>query len=623
MEDGSLLQTALQHSTQQSDALLQQNCLWLDIFSVQKWSHMQDHLLFLAKLADECNAFLHSQKFQWHYGCDGPVFGVHLTDRIPHLRAYCRYGPNVLDEWIAISYLRQLTQQHREVAGMAWDKQDGQVILIQLADLLPEWLDEDSSDKQRYSCWFLNGNLQLFRKSHMTLLDALENLQSLRNSRKDDQTSTHPKLQKALVYWLELNQEESKLTQRTPVTLPRRVARFFQDRPELVHTAIQAFCQYLESKEEAELTAPNPSTASAEPNLSKYEDWVWTVQNISRTNFAMLRTMVSPKGVWSDANCVPLSIGVEAKRLQRQCRNDSSQHLKHAVSFGVRVLIGLELLLQKSMKTTTIDGPTLLKSIPLPSIQERMLYWNRIEGESCPDDTIPHHSKKNLLQCFQVGPNQSRTDLTYILKCPVFPEESCNLTLRTAPESSLRNQILMALKKYENSNDDMAFPLPRQDQVDGEEWMDMQAVGAMSGIVGATHDLDLLLSQFQTFMNQTSEAGGVASGDQENSRNNGRIEIRPHIFMNILHATLKGEKLTFPTLDPFFYDEDYDLMDETIESNQQGADQENPVGGIMDLMVSASLVTALTDIVLCWQSFFSLLTWWCLLPAYRMLWIAN
>ncbi|KAL3904751.1 MAG: hypothetical protein SGILL_009947 [Bacillariaceae sp.] len=627
MEEGSLLQTALQHSSQQTDDsgdLLQRNCLWLDIFAIDDDKQQQDHnknntnnlLLFLAELAVKCNAFFQSRPYKWHYGGDGPVFGVHVTNGVPHLRAYCRYGPSVLDEWMAISYLRELTTSIQQqqgtmmIAGMAWDVQDGQVMLIQLADLLPEWLDEDSSDNQRFSCWLVNGNLQLLRKSHLSLRDALQHLRKL--GKTVPQSSTHPMLQKALLYWLELNQEESKVSQqqqRTPMVLPRKVARFFQSRPELIHTAIQAFCQYLEAKEEsAELIVRKIETKTREPDLTKYEDWVWTVQRISRTNFAMTRTMISSKdnnnnNDWSDANnATPVPVGVEVKRLQRTCRNDSSPHLKHAVSFGVRVMVGLELLLlaqqqqQQQSSTVALDAPTILRSVPLPSIQERILYWNRIEAEASSsnnnnkDEDAAHGT---LLQSFQQGPNHAQLDLTNVLKCPVFPEESCNLTLCTAPEVSLRDQIQLALKQYSNSDDSSdSFPVPRQDQVDGEEWMDMMAASGASSSVDTAQDLDGLLSRFQAFMNQKSEVGGVASSNPNQGcpkDSDERVEIRPRVFMNILHAVLKGEQLSFPAAlsDPFFYDEDYDLMED--ETGVDGDDEqergnEKSSNGLVEIM---------------------------------------
>ena len=37
--------------------------------------------------------------------------------------------------------------------------------------------------------------------------------------------------------------------------------------------------------------------------------------------------------------------------------------------------------------------------------------------------------------------------------------------------------------------------------------------------------------------------------------------------MNILHSILKGKDLSFPSVDPYFYQEDYDLMEDDAEEN--------------------------------------------------------
>ena len=91
----------------------------------------------------------------------------------------------------------------RDIVASAWDVQDGQVILIQLANLLPSWLDEDSSDNRRYACWIdQEGDLQLLRKPYITLKGAL---QELNRRRLAGMRLTDLKLNEALVYWLDLN----------------------------------------------------------------------------------------------------------------------------------------------------------------------------------------------------------------------------------------------------------------------------------------------------------------------------------------------------------------------------------------------------------------------------------
>ena len=158
MEEGSLLQVALESakafrtnsdsesSSSSSSSSLLKNCIFLDLYSIGSHDGQQDHLLYLAELADYCSKFFQSKDYPWHYGGDGPVFGIHVDDSesksVPHLRAYCRYGPSVQDEWMAIYYIMELTKSARnnddnnrgELVASVWDVQDGQVIFIQLAD---------------------------------------------------------------------------------------------------------------------------------------------------------------------------------------------------------------------------------------------------------------------------------------------------------------------------------------------------------------------------------------------------------------------------------------------------------------------------------------------------------
>ena len=661
MEEGSLLQVALEHAkslrTASANDSLTRNCVFLDLYLLpqhgdnnnknknkntttaknEEEEQQQQHLLDLAKLADRCNRYFQSKHHFWHYGADGPIFGIHLDDnddddgsspqpppRTPHLRAYCRYGPSVQDGWMALRYAMEFVQQstrnnrtdetttgdgnnsnndarrERDVVASMWDVQDGQAILIQLADLLPPWLDEDPTDNHRYACWIdHSGTLQLLRKPHIALRDALHELSRNRTkqqqklnleatdktSTKKSSSSSHPKLHEALVYWLDLNQEASFVHQRTPMVLPRTVARVFEERPELLQTALQAFCENTQQQ------ADGPVAAEAQRALElldfkRHEDWVWTVQSLSRTNYAMVRTVVSSGGGGSDRNnnrwtcspdAIPTDVGVEVKRYRRRCKTDATKHLKHALALGIRAVAGMELLLLPLGKTRHGIFAT---SPPLSSLAERVFHWDRIQ-QRCALRRKKHNngndtSRRTIFDSFQVGPNKADVDLTDVLKCPVFPEEAQNWTPYSNPQTSLRDQIrgITRSKKpnhnnndddhNDEDNDDERFWMPRPDQIDGDDWMNCDSPPANSGTgtIKSQRGLDDLLSRFQSFLNQTSGMEGISSNEPSDGRNedrSGGLEIRPRVFINILHAVLKGDKLEFPRIDPFFYQEDYDL----------------------------------------------------------------
>ena len=566
------------HTSSANDSLLK-NCLAIDLFSLESLRN-EEQLIHLAKLADTCNLFFQSKQHAWHYGADGPVFGIHASESIPHLRAYCRYGPSVQDGWMAVRYLVELLKslasdnETYKVAASVWDVQDGQLILIQLADLLPSWLDEDSTDNHRYACWIdQKGHLQLFRKRHILLSDALQEL------RKERKSSSHPKMQEALDYWLDLNDEAASLRQRTPMVLPRKVALAFRERPELLHTAIQAFCEHVQQDGPV-------AKASLELDFTKYENWVWTIQSLSRTNYAMARTVCSTNGDWtSSPDSVPPNVGVEVKRYRRQCKSEASKHLKHAVALGLRAVAGLQLLLAATSKN---NHGIFATSAPLSSLEERIIFWDRVQQTI---HTNTDDKARTILESFQMGPNKATIDLTHVLKCPVFPEEAHNWTSYTNPQSSLRDQIKSILRsksKESEDSDEEGFWVPQPDQVDGEDWMDCGPGTRNDDVadIDSQQGLDDLLSRFQSFLHRSSGVEGISSNEGTNAEASTQLQIRPRVFLNILHAALKGEKLHFPKSDPYFYQEDYDLAQGEGDSDSDSDNDDEGAFRMNDLMVA-------------------------------------
>jgi hypothetical protein len=519
MEEGSLLQHVLQRQSEEDfnpTEAGERNVIILDVFPLTSGLDHISNLRTLAELAGQCNQFLQSQNYLWHHGGDGPVFGVLVgRDGIPHLRAYCIYGPNVQDEWMAIDFMFQMSQEiDHDVAISCWDVDDGQVILIQTANVLPNWLDEDPSDNHRYACFIRNGRIQLLQQPHISLPDALKNLQSQTNKA----SSSHPRIQNAINQWLDINRQNAHV-QTAAFVVPRKIATLMRKRPDLVHAVIQAFCKNIEE---------------SPPSISNHEDWVWITHKLTRTNYAMARTLVSKE--WESSEFSP-KLPMEVKRYKRQCAMEATPHLKHAVQLGVRLVVGFEFL-SKS------------KLIP-PSLDERIAHWCRLD-QDCQDS----NPTSWIMESFQQGPNHSTHDLSHILKCPVFPEERQFPTLYTNSNVSLRQQLLNAQKSADEDED---FPMPLSNQVDDESWLVLEDANG----VNRNNDLDGMVSRFQNFMVQPSGPEGVASSSLET-----KTKLRPHIFMNILHSVLKGEKLSFPTTDPYFYDEDYDLMDQDVGESE-------------------------------------------------------
>jgi hypothetical protein len=249
-------------------------------------------------------------------------------------------------------------------------------------------------------------------------------------------------------------------------------------------------------------------------------------------------------------------------------------------------MVGMDYLLQDTKKKTTT------------SIDERMVFWSRIERES--------YGTSSVLENYQSGPNNSIYDLSHVLKCRVFPEEV------DYEEKSLREQIRQGLKTYSIRNlPDENFTTPRFDQVDGEDWMELKKSDEKNpnGVLDTTEDLDVLLRRFQTFMNQSSDVEGIASQKNKSNRESGinedePIVIRPRIFLNIMHAIFKGEKLEFPASDPYFYQEDYDLMESDGEDDNEDEEITRIKGGqtgpgLQDIMVSEVVIISCCCFLIC------------------------
>jgi len=534
MEEGSLLEQALRHGLEQHSSIetgeFTKNVLIIDVYSLEKiLDDTIKELQELAKLAYQCNAYLQNKNFRWHHGGDGPVFGVHVgEEKVPHLRAYCRYGPNIADEWMAIQFMWEMsTDMDRDIAISCWDVEDGQVMFIQAAEALPEWLDRDSTDRHRYGCWIRSGRLHIIPEPHASLQYAL----SWMRSQDRRGSPSFPQIESILQRSFSENQKDALVEQRIPLVLPRKVAFLIRRRPDLIHTAIQSFCDHVE----------DPI-----PDLLEHSDWVWSTTTVSRTNYAMLRTVVS-QAVWESPDFVP-RCGVEVERYKRQCKMESNPHLRHAVRLGTRIVVGLEFLGK-------------MKDEPM-SVDRRITSWTSIADES---QRTGGSSK--ILESFQQGPNNALYDLSDLLKCPVFPDESERLALFTHPDVSMKQQLLNAQKKVD---EDEEFPMPLSNQSDDDTWLILDEKGE---IHGAT-DLDSVLKRFQKFMIQPSDYEGVETKKQRT-----RKEIRPHVFLNILHAALKDDNLSFPsTDDAFFFQEDYDLIDDDPDDDDDDVDQDAPEG---------------------------------------------
>ena len=96
--------------------------------------------------------------------------------RQPYLRAIYHYGNDINNMWHCIGLDRHiysvLSSQNLTFAIGCWDISDGHIILIEAAEYLPLWVDDNvfrgevgGPEGCRNRCWIVNGQVHLIPPS--------------------------------------------------------------------------------------------------------------------------------------------------------------------------------------------------------------------------------------------------------------------------------------------------------------------------------------------------------------------------------------------------------------------------------------------------------------------------
>lgn len=118
----------------------------------------------------------------------------------PHLRAICRYGNDVNDMWRCVALVLRISSvlsssqsedQHNLTCAIeCWDMHDGHVLLIEAAECLPSWVDDDALQGGvggpagcRNRCWVVDGKVHLIPPSKGDSAQNCNSLESMLLSR--------------------------------------------------------------------------------------------------------------------------------------------------------------------------------------------------------------------------------------------------------------------------------------------------------------------------------------------------------------------------------------------------------------------------------------------------------
>ncbi len=502
------------------------------------------------------------------------MFGVHVTEGVAHLRARCVYGPSLTDEWVMVGAVMEISKTMDNAMIKFWDLDDGQILLIESAMVLPGWVDEIGPAACEHRCWVTKGIVTLLRpnvtRESLSLKGAIRCLQE--GTLAQQLPSVQAVVEQRLgAFNFSPTCAWNDAHHRTAIVLPRTIAILLRKFPELFHCAVAAFERF----------------GYDGPPLGKldFEDLVWTTQRIGRTSFALLRSLQTQ--VWDSDEYIPsVYKSAEVNRMKRTCQVESTPHLRHALQLGLRVTAGLDY----------ISGQPSFNDDTSGSAEERILrHWTGI-------DVGCGGNGEWLRDAWRAGPNESPVDLSNFISCPI---ESVDLREefpfpRTHPRISLKSFVHQYLGK--GAHEQRVFAVPSPADVDDELWMhlggDEQELNDILQPTFSANEpvvdrdaresepekpLDDLLDKFATFVEKESDARGVANEDSADPDYDEPLTIDPKLYLNLLYTVLTSTPEEIANLttnkdkdpDPFFGPEDYDL---------DGEDDEHEISAVMEAM---------------------------------------
>ncbi|XP_017862992.1 PREDICTED: protein ecdysoneless [Drosophila arizonae] len=161
----------------------------------------------------------------------------------PHLHGVTHYGDNIGDEWFIVYLLSELTRSRPDCIGRVFDG-DGEFLLIEAADVLPDWASPETCEQRVY---LVNGGLQLLQNAsntsdskRMPMAKAVQRIRlnpTLYRCSRDIQNCIEARLQE-----FQPAKPHASI-HRQIVQLPQNAAQLLKQRPGLVASAVRAFCE--------------------------------------------------------------------------------------------------------------------------------------------------------------------------------------------------------------------------------------------------------------------------------------------------------------------------------------------------------------------------------------------
>jgi hypothetical protein len=273
---------------------------------------------------------------------------VHGQQPCPHLAGRTVVGDNINDEWLIIYLLLEATRRSAEHTEPGWtteliahvEDQDGDPLLIELAMVIPQWLDPSNS---AWRVWVKAGKMHLvpIDPFHRDGLSAESGLYAVLASPTD--TLAHEVLQAAFQKRMSSYPEQaSKDLHCVRAILPRKVAYLLRRYSWMVSEAVHAYVS-------AESDPVDLRSARDMPRLGRIgsDEPVELRVVMTRLLYAMLSKHAGP--LWEDE---------QIDALEREWRGDKSKQTvvldrdsnDAALRLGAKLSMGIEIAWERSAR---------------------------------------------------------------------------------------------------------------------------------------------------------------------------------------------------------------------------------------------------------------------------------
>ncbi|KAH8262355.1 hypothetical protein KR026_000439 [Drosophila bipectinata] len=165
-----------------------------------------------------------------------------MGDLPPYFHGVTHYGDNIADEWFVVYLLTEITRARSDCIARVCDS-DGEFLLIEAAEALPDWASPESCERRVY---IVNGGLQLLQNSAATSQDAVITMaNALQRIRLNP---TLYRCSREIQSCIDARLKEFQIAQphfsihRQVVELPLSAAQLLKQQPRLVSSAVRAFC---------------------------------------------------------------------------------------------------------------------------------------------------------------------------------------------------------------------------------------------------------------------------------------------------------------------------------------------------------------------------------------------